>query len=90
MADEPVPESDDPPELPGGELFADIGARCIEPEVARRREQGSMEADDLVWCYHVLLPPGQSPPGLDTFEAFITAGLGAVKSPDRQAAQHSK
>jgi hypothetical protein len=42
MADEPVIDLDERPELPGNDLFADIGERFIEPEVARRREEGAM------------------------------------------------
>jgi hypothetical protein len=59
MADEPA--EDDAPELPGDDLFADIGERFINPEVGRRRTAGSMGADELVWRYQVLLPPGQEP-----------------------------
>jgi hypothetical protein len=59
MADEPA--TDDPPELPGDALFADIGERFITPEVARRRAEGSMGAGDRVWRYQLLLPPGQPP-----------------------------
>ena len=59
MADELA--DDDPPELPGDHLFADLSERFIEPEVARRREEGSMGADERVWRYQLLLPPGEEP-----------------------------
>jgi hypothetical protein len=51
MADEPVTDPDEPPEVRANDLFADISVRFIEPEVAHRREEGGMGADELVSRY---------------------------------------
>jgi hypothetical protein len=60
MSEEPPEMSEEtPPD--GNDLFADVGERFIEPEVARRRADGSFGADERVWRYQVLLPPGEPP-----------------------------
>src|SRR5690348_6559208 len=58
MVDDPFQACEETP-LDGTDLFADVSEQFIEPEIARRRADGSFGADERVLRYQVLLPPGE-------------------------------
>ena len=59
MAIQPSPDTIEGPPPDGTDLFAEVGERFIEPEVARRRAGDTFGADDRVYRYQVMLPLGK-------------------------------